>query len=86
MISSCICKLLGKISEYSVYNLISSANSLAVVLESMWSVTSFMKILNSKDPITLPWITPLETGHGEERVEFILTDWDRLVRKDLIQK
>ena len=84
--SSSYCKLFWVWLVYSVYNLMSSAKSLTVVLGLKWSVISFTNKLNNKLPITLPWITPLVTEQADEYVEFILTTYDLLVRNDFIHK
>ena len=55
--------------EKYVYNLMSSANNLAVADWSIWSVTSFTSRLNSYEPRTLPWGTPLVTRQGVDRYE-----------------
>ena len=79
-------RLLGEMFEKELYNLMSSANSLAVVEWSKESVTSLMKTLNKSGPSTLPWQTPLVTWQGLDREELILTRWDRPERKEDIQK
>ena len=79
-------RLLGDMFEKELYNLMSSANSLAVVVGSKESVTSLMKTLNKSGPNTLPWQTPLVTWQGLDREELILTRWDRPEKKEDIQK
>ena len=72
-----------------VYSLMSSANSLAVVLLlilSKESVMSLMKILKRSGPRTLPCITPLVTLQIEECDEPMRTNCLLLVKNALIQR
>ena len=85
--SSWFCRSFVEDKVTLVYSLMSSANSLAVViLISKGSVMSLIKMLKRSGSRTLPSITPLVTLQIEECDEPMRTNCLLLVKNALIQR